>query len=294
MQYMDVNTASQKWGITGRRVRILCNDGRIDGAVRNGWSWLIPADAPKPGDGRVLRRFRNLDIRPGFVDIEALEEISEGVSVPDSSSSFVRLLPSTISFLFLLDGKEVESEDVKVVLEGKLCYSLSLQEHLLIVNFTSILKNLFHSRDKWNGGTLREVYIRLLQGIKETDGEYDREYIESRDEEERVSVKAAMETTLKQYEDSWSLLHTLSSSTILSGEIGRISPYDTALSFFLYLVLSGELLRGSILPPLLDSSLLFETKAAFSLVSSKGVYTDLTSLMERMVLRSYVELKKNV
>ena len=47
MQYMDVNTASRKWGITGRRVRILCNDGRIDGAVRNGWSWLIPADAPK-------------------------------------------------------------------------------------------------------------------------------------------------------------------------------------------------------------------------------------------------------
>ena len=91
MQYMDVNTASQKWGITGRRVRILCNDGRIDGAVRNGWSWLIPSDAPKPGDGRVLRRFRNLDIRPGFVDIEALEEISEGVSVSDSSSSFNNL-----------------------------------------------------------------------------------------------------------------------------------------------------------------------------------------------------------
>ena len=139
MQYMDVNTASRKWGITGRRVRILCNDGRIDGAVRNGWSWLIPADAPKPGDGRVLRRFRNLDIRPGFVDVEALEEAREGVSVSDSSSSFVRLLPSTISYLFLLDGKEVSSEDVKVVLEGELCYSLSLQEHLLIVNFTSIL-----------------------------------------------------------------------------------------------------------------------------------------------------------
>ena len=294
MQYMDVNTASRKWGITGRRVRILCNDGRIDGAVRNGWSWLIPADAPKPGDGRVLRRFRNLDIRPGFVDVEALEEAREGVYVSDSSSSFVRLLPSTISYLFLLDGKEVSSEDVKVVLEGELCYSLSLQEHLLIVNFTSILKNLFHSRDKWNGGALREIYIRLMQGIKESDGEYDREYIESKDEEEKVGVKAAMETMLKQYEDSWSLLHPLSSSAIISGEIGRISPYDTALSFFLYLVLSGELIRGDVLPPLLDSSLLFETKAAFSLVSSKGVYTDLTSLMERMVLRSYVEIKKNV
>ncbi len=292
MQYMDVNTASQKWGITGRRVRILCNDGRIDGAVRNGWSWLIPLDAPKPGDGRVLRRFRNLDIRPGFVDIEALNEAAEGIVAKDSASSFTRLLPSTISFLFVLDGKEVSPEDVRVVLEGKLCYSLSLQEHLLIVNFTSILKSLFKKKDKWNGGAFKEIYARLLQGISDSDGEYDREYLEGKEDE--ITVKAAMETTLKQYEDSWSLLHPLSSSSILTGEIMRISPYDTAQSFFLYLVLSGELLRGNVLPPLLDSSLLFEAKAAFSLVSSKGVYTDLTSLLERMVLRSYMEIKKNV
>ena len=66
MKYMDVATASEKWGITGRRIRILCNDGRIDGAVRNGWTWQIPEDTPKPGDGRVLRKFRNLDIRPAL------------------------------------------------------------------------------------------------------------------------------------------------------------------------------------------------------------------------------------
>ena len=294
MQYMDVNTASQKWGITGRRVRILCNDGRIDGAVRNGWSWLIPLDAPKPGDGRVLRRFRNLDIRPGFVDIEALSEVADGIDVEKSVSSFISLLPSTISFLFLLDGRGVRSEDVRVVLEGKLCYSLSLQEHLLIVNFTSILKNLFHKKDKWNGGALREIYVRLLQGITDSDGEYDREWIESRTDEEKVSVKDGMETTLKQYEDSWSLLHPLSSSTIIAGEIARISPYKTAQSFFMYLVLAGELLRGKILPPLSDSSLVFEAKAAFSLVVSKGVYTDLTEMLERMVIRSYMEIKKNV
>ena len=241
MQYMDVNTASQKWGITGRRVRILCNDGRIDGAVRNGWSWLIPADAPKPGDGRVLRRFRNLDIRPGFVDVDTLHGMSSDFPLSSSSTSFVSLLPSTISFLFLLDGKEIGAEEVKVVLEGKLCYSLSLQEHLLIVNFTSILKGLFKKKDKWNGGAFKEIYARLLQGISDSDGEYERAYLEGKEDE--ITVKAAMETTLKQYEDSWSLLHPLSSSSILTGEIMRISPYNTALSFFLYLVLSGELLR---------------------------------------------------
>ena len=294
MQYMDVNTASQKWGITGRRVRILCNDGRIDGAVRNGWSWLIPADAPKPGDGRVLRRFRNLDIRPGFVDVDTLHGMSSDFPLSSSSTSFVSLLPSTISFLFLLDGKEIGAEEVKVVLEGKLCYSLSLQEHLLIVNFTSILKNLFHKKDKWNGGTLKETYARLMQGILDSDGEYEREYLEGREDGEKISVKAAMETMLKQYEDSWSLLHPVSSSSILSGEITRISPYNSALSFFTYLVLGGELMRGGVLPPLLDSSIFLEAKAAYSLVSSKGVYTDLTSLTERMILRSYMEMKKNV
>lgn len=294
MQYMDVNTASQKWGITGRRVRILCNDGRIDGAVRNGWSWLIPLDAPKPEDGRVLRRFRNLDIRPGYVDVEALKEASEGVNEEEYASVFVNLLPSTISFLFKLDGKDISPEDVAVVLEKKICYSLSLQEHLLIVNFTSILKNLFHKREKWNGAYFKEAYVRLLQGISDSDGEYEREYVEGKEEEEKVSVKAAMETTLKQYEDSWSLLHPLSSASILSGEIMRISPYKRAMSFFLYLVLAGELLRSNVLPPLLDSSLILEFKAAFSLVFTRGVYTDLTALVERMVLRSYVEIKKNV
>ena len=88
MKYMDVATASEKWGITGRRIRILCNDGRIDGAVRNGWTWQIPEDTPKPGDGRVLRKFRNLDIRPGFVDVAALEKASLALPVESSSTSF--------------------------------------------------------------------------------------------------------------------------------------------------------------------------------------------------------------
>ena len=88
MKYMDVATASEKWGITGRRIRILCNDGRIDGAVRNGWTWQIPEDTPKPGDGRVLRKFRNLDIRTGFVDVAALEKASLALPVESSSTSF--------------------------------------------------------------------------------------------------------------------------------------------------------------------------------------------------------------
>ena len=41
------------WGISERRVNILCRDGRIPGATKKGRSWAIPADAQKPADNRV-------------------------------------------------------------------------------------------------------------------------------------------------------------------------------------------------------------------------------------------------
>ncbi len=45
---LSVQAAAQKWNITPRRVQILCNSGRIDGAVKESGIWLIPASSPKP------------------------------------------------------------------------------------------------------------------------------------------------------------------------------------------------------------------------------------------------------
>lgn len=50
--YMTVKQAAEKWGISDRRVRILCAEGKIAGVTREGWKWLIPSDAKKPEDGR--------------------------------------------------------------------------------------------------------------------------------------------------------------------------------------------------------------------------------------------------
>jgi hypothetical protein len=47
--------ASDKWKITRRRVQILCVEKRIDGAVKMANLWLIPKDATKSVDGRLLR-----------------------------------------------------------------------------------------------------------------------------------------------------------------------------------------------------------------------------------------------
>ena len=50
---ISVKQASEKWGISDRRVRTLCVEGKIDGAYRNGGVWCIPDDAQKPADGRI-------------------------------------------------------------------------------------------------------------------------------------------------------------------------------------------------------------------------------------------------
>lgn len=47
-KYSSVIEIAEKWDITPRRIQILCNENRIDGAVKQSGVWLIPADAKKP------------------------------------------------------------------------------------------------------------------------------------------------------------------------------------------------------------------------------------------------------
>ena len=53
MRYLSTFEIAEKWGISPRRVGILCNENRIPGAQRAGSRWIIPEDAPKPPDARI-------------------------------------------------------------------------------------------------------------------------------------------------------------------------------------------------------------------------------------------------
>ena len=58
-----------EWGVSERTVNDLCKKGKIDGAVKEGRSWLIPDDARKPADGRVsygkyIKRSETKELKP--------------------------------------------------------------------------------------------------------------------------------------------------------------------------------------------------------------------------------------
>ena len=52
MEYITAKDAALKWGISERRVQLLCEQGRIDGVQRLGKAWAIPRESKKPADAR--------------------------------------------------------------------------------------------------------------------------------------------------------------------------------------------------------------------------------------------------
>ena len=55
MEYLTTAEVAEKWNISRRRVNVLCDEGRIKGALKKGKFWLIPTNAKKPVDGRSIR-----------------------------------------------------------------------------------------------------------------------------------------------------------------------------------------------------------------------------------------------
>lgn len=53
MKYNSIKQMSEKWGISVRRIQVLCSEGRIPEATKIGSYWAIPEDAVKPEDKRV-------------------------------------------------------------------------------------------------------------------------------------------------------------------------------------------------------------------------------------------------
>jgi DNA-binding CsgD family transcriptional regulator len=89
MQYLSAKEVAEKWGITPRRVQILCTEGRVEGAKQIGYSWVIPDTAAKPvrkrkgeptpgeppvGVGSLFRPLYALTTAPGHVERQIRRE----------------------------------------------------------------------------------------------------------------------------------------------------------------------------------------------------------------------------
>jgi filamentation induced by cAMP protein fic len=77
--YITIKQAAEKWGISDRRVRVLCSEGKIPGAYQEGRVWKIPYDVTKPTDERYKIRKSLIPILEEKLDIlKARRPLTEG------------------------------------------------------------------------------------------------------------------------------------------------------------------------------------------------------------------------
>jgi hypothetical protein len=70
MEYISVQQAAEKWGVTQRCVQRYLKNERIDGAIRFSRVWMIPKDAQQPEDGRKnnRRQPKKSEVKPDGTD----------------------------------------------------------------------------------------------------------------------------------------------------------------------------------------------------------------------------------
>ena len=56
MELLTTSEMAKKWDISRRRVTTLCAEGRIEGAILKGNTWLIQENTEKPYDPRRVRK----------------------------------------------------------------------------------------------------------------------------------------------------------------------------------------------------------------------------------------------
>lgn len=134
MEYITVKQASERWGISDRRVRVLCEEGRIHGVVRKGRSYLIPSDTLKPIDGRSLR---GKEITEQYAALFAtVDEMKAeiGRRRPLTSGELKRLQDEfLVNFTYnsnAIEGNTLTLQETALALEGVTIDQKPLKDHL--------------------------------------------------------------------------------------------------------------------------------------------------------------------
>ena len=138
MVYIKVSEAAVKWGISARRVRELCSQGRIAGVVRKGNLYMIPENAAQPADARV--RITNVK-RPYFSQLKRIERLRGQLSkCRPLSKSEVEALREVfvVEHTFnsnAIEGNTLTLKETQLVLQGVTIDKKPLKDHLEVVGY---------------------------------------------------------------------------------------------------------------------------------------------------------------
>lgn len=181
MEYRSVAQMAKQWGVSDRRVRILCQQGKISGIIRKGRAWLIPADAEKPIDGRTTRYQRNdSSYAELFAEVDALKaEIDK--RRPLTQGELQRLREEfLIEYTYnsnAIEGNTLTLQETALVLEGVTIDKKPLKDHLEAVGHRDAflyVQDLVKDKVPFSESIIKQIHTLVLMDRPEDRGVYRR------------------------------------------------------------------------------------------------------------------------
>lgn len=172
--YLTVKEVAQKWSVSERRVRLLCSEGKISGAVQNGRAWQIPYDAVKPSDGRFTSK------------TSLLETITQKKQLLDSKRSFTQGELDRLNEEFCveytynsnaIEGNTLTLRETDLVLRGLTIDKRPLKDHLEAVGhkeaFDFIVAQVSKNKELTES-LIKQIHYLVLADKKDDRGVYRR------------------------------------------------------------------------------------------------------------------------
>ena len=307
MEFMTTKEAVKKWNISERRIRQLLQDGRIEGAVKNGNSWNISVDAIKPVDKRVIKP----DFTEFIIDLEVnyFNEVDKLKRELDSKRPIpketLRSLEDSINLEWTynsngIEGNTLTLRETQVVLEGITVGGKSIKEHLEAINHEKAILYLndLVKEDKpiteWN---IKGIHQLVLKDIDdENAGRYRRENVNIKGAThippDYLKVPELMEKLVLNYEN-WSELHPIIQAALLHGELVKIHPFVDGNGRTSRLLMNLDLMNHGYNPVIIKKENRLEYYEALDKAHTTGDYTDfvkLIAMLEIVMLKKYLEL----
>lgn len=248
--YMSVKEAALKWGISDRRVRVLCSEGKIPGAVREGRSWMIPSNARKPEDGRyktaenlleiIDRKKAELDTRRPLTEGEA-ERLAEEFIVEYTYNSNA------------IEGNTLTLRETDLVLRGLTIDRKPLKDHMEAVGHKEafeFVQDLAKDRVPLSESIIKQIHYLVLADKKDDRGVYRRLPVRimgaKHEPVQPWLIQPKMEQLLEDYRDSTE--HIIPRLARFHIEFERIHPFIDGNGRTGRLLVNLELMKAGYLP----------------------------------------------
>ena len=172
--YMTAKEASALWGVSDRRIRVLCSEGKIPGAYQEGRGWKIPRSAEKPADGRfrskesllsrIDRKKQELAGKRPLTEGE-LERLGEEFSIEYTYNSNA------------IEGNTLTLRETDLVLRGLTIDQKPLKDHLEAIGHKEAfdyVKELVKENAPLTERVIKQIHYLVLADKKDDRGVYRR------------------------------------------------------------------------------------------------------------------------